>query len=80
MVIMPFCFGTRWRAIFQGKLVRMILPLLLIFAVDIDTLAKNPGVAKVERVVAGEPFIVHVLDWHYVNKADLRQSGRARRG
>ncbi len=43
-------------------------------AIDVDAIAKNPGVAKADRVIAGEPFIVHVLDWHYVNKADLAKA------
>jgi hypothetical protein len=50
----------------------MILPLLLIFAVDVDAIAKNPGVAKVEVIVPGDrPAIIHVLDWHFVDKSAL---------
>lgn len=47
--------------------------LLLIFAVDVDALAKTPGMAKVERVVPGEQLIIHVLDWHYVSKEPWRK-------
>ncbi|WP_254509253.1 hypothetical protein [Anatilimnocola floriformis] len=45
--------------------------LLLLVSVDLDALAKNPGVAKVERVLPGGNLIIHVLDWHYVSKEEL---------
>ncbi|WP_254508196.1 hypothetical protein [Anatilimnocola floriformis] len=45
--------------------------LLLLIGVDLEAIAKNPGVAKVERVLPGEKLIVHVLDWHYVSKEAL---------
>lgn len=53
----------------------MTLPLLLLLiAIDVESLSANAGVAKVEQVVPGERLIVHVLDWHYVAKADLSKA------
>lgn len=48
-----------------------LLALLLVVAVDVDALACNAGAEKVERVLAGEKLIVHVLDYHIVNKEQL---------
>lgn len=39
--------------------------------VDHYGIARNPGVATVERLLAGEPAIIHVLDFHYVDKVAL---------
>jgi len=39
-----------------------MLPLLLLVAVDVETLAKAPGVARIERALPGERLIVHMAD------------------
>jgi hypothetical protein len=52
----------------------MLHLLLVVVAVDIEALAWNPGVAKLERVIQGEPAIVHLRDWHIVPKADYGKS------
>lgn len=45
------------------------LPLvLLLLSVDFDSLKASPGVESVREVIAGEPAIIHIRDWHFVGE------------